>query len=113
MPSAFQSFLAGAIPGVDVQDIQSLWVFLASLKGGGGGIDIALLAKQCSPGANVNAVFARVMLVRAMAEEGRLDQWREGDSFEDKVFAVASEVPITPQETGLVFDAEAFIRLLR
>lgn len=104
----------GPVPSVNPEDIKQIWP-LASLEGGG--IHVNLLAERLSPGANVNAVFARAMLVRALMQQGLLDKWRDGNTPMDKVFAVAATVALKPQFTSekegtMDFDTEAFLAAL-
>jgi len=110
--SNFASFLSAPIPSVDPEDIKRLWPLVASLEGGVG-IDTRALVERCSSGANLNAVFTRAMLVRALLQRGLLDKWREGDTLKDKVFAVAATAPLVPQKEGtLDFDGAAFLAAL-
>ena len=111
MSPTLAAFLSGPVPNVDPEDIKRIWPLVTPLEGGVG-IDNRVLAELCSPGANIIAVFARAMLIRAMIQDGRLNRWLEGNTPQDKVFAVVATAPLTPQEEKFDFDGEAFLAAL-
>ncbi len=88
--------------------MKRMWSFLSSLpsqKAGTAGIDMRLLADVCEPGADPFAVWLRATLLRAAVMSGRLDERRDGDKLQDKVFEAAAGFAIPePQKP----DLEAF-----
>jgi hypothetical protein len=101
------SFLSHPLPTVDPEHIKALWP-LTSLEAGVA-IERRVLAERCSPNADVIAVWARAILIKAMLEQGLLNRWLDGDTPQDKVFAVAAATPLRLQEWT---DGAAFLARL-
>jgi hypothetical protein len=111
------------LPAVSVDDMKRVWHMIDTVHrdaveqgieagaGGGVGIDARLIAEQCEPGANFQAVFFRTTLLRYLYEKGLLDEWREVDSLRDSVFQVGATFPMEPGNRG--FDSAAFVGRLR
>lgn len=110
---------------VDPADVQAIWRILnlvsPSLSGsfkkegsaetGSNAVsfDYDLLAGHCSVGADVYAVFLRVMLLSFMLRSGLLAPWQDGAELSAAVFQAAATVPIA-RLAG--FDPDEFIALL-
>lgn len=114
--SGFDSFLSAPIPAVDPDDIKRVWSLAMT---GSGAVDKRLLAERCSTGANVLAVWMRAMLIKGLMQKGLLEKWRDGDTLEDRVFAVGATAPMTPvltksypPEGAMDFDGDAFLAAL-
>jgi hypothetical protein len=71
--------------------------------------DYNLLAEHCSEGADVYAVFLRVMLLSFVLRSGLLAPWQDGAELGDAVFQAAATVPIA-RLAG--FDPDEFIAML-
>jgi hypothetical protein len=103
--------MSGPVPKVSPEDIKGIWPLVASLEADAG-IDSKLFAERCSPDANVQAVFVRTSLIRALLQQGLLDKWREGDHLHDKVFELAATRQVVPtQEFG--YDFADLVRALK
>ena len=74
------------------------------------GIDVHLLAKECSPGANVFAAWLRSSLLEMLLQQGLLVQWLHGNDLDGRVFQAAASFPIA--SIGR-FDPEGFLEQLR
>jgi len=122
----FDDFLAqlesGApLPQVSADDLRRVWHLTRTLKAeacqatgkeaSSVGIDARLIAGQCQPGADFQAVFFRGSVLQYMVQEGLLDEWTEGDTLKDSVFEVAASFQMKLGDRG--FDPEAFIGRLR
>lgn len=98
---------------VDAEDLARVWRLIQKVitdHGKGVGIDARMILQQCSPGADVNAVFFRAALLQHLFESGLLNPWREGDEPVSSVFQVAAIFPIEQGVQG--FDPERFIERL-
>ena len=117
----FEAFSSAPVPAVDPEDMRRVWplfewLWLEEVEQGSGatGIDANLLAKQCSAGANVVAISARVALVKfLLKQQGLLDAWRDGDNLRPKVFEVIAKCPLEPGGKGLRFDTEAILAAIK
>ena len=87
---------------VRAEDVRRVWSVFASEQPQTG-IALHLLAGLCGPKADVLAVCFRASLIQALLQLGRLDPWRSGSAFEDKVFDVAATFPLPngPAEADL------------
>jgi len=68
-----------------------------------------LLARACSPGANVPAVWLRHTQLKFLVRQGVLADWQHDAALDDAVYRVAATLPMN----GLHIDQEAFVQLLR
>lgn len=114
--SAFQALSGRAVPAVRADDVRHVWSLLASEQGGdtpgqgGRSISLKLLSSVCDVNADVLSTSLRATLVEALRKQGRLDRWREGNSFRDRVFEVAARFPLP---RGLEnADLDAFVAAL-
>ena len=115
---SFRSFInsaeeGGEIPPVDKDDLRALHevsVDMAKRRLGKDGVaDVSTMARACSPGANLPAVWFRYTRLRSLAKQGVLAEWQHHMDFDDAVFAVAATIPIS----GLQLDPDAFVHRLR
>ena len=63
-------------------------------------VSIDLMARVCSPGANLPAVWLRYTQLRLLIREGVLSEWQHNADWDDAVYRVAATIPIcgrTPQ----------------
>jgi hypothetical protein len=120
----FSALSAGRpIQTVNPGDLRSVWELMHETRGkirgeprvrlGGPqptiGIDVKLLARVCSPEANVLAVWARSALLGILVQQGLLTSWQRGTQLDDAVFNVAAAFPITALDQ---FDPDAFLQQL-
>lgn len=84
------------VPTVDPNDLAKLWKHMWEVRSQYGehvAIDIRMLEKDCSPGANVNAVWFRAstLALMAMPQLGFLDPWMHDGEPDPVVFRVMAE----------------------
>lgn len=108
---AMQPFdLNAPCPAVDPADVQALWRFMRKVSPGWAdpideaqgpgaeaptmGIDVRLMARACSEGADVYAVFIRTSLLRVLLHLGMLSPWQREGELSAVVFEAAATVPI-------------------
>jgi hypothetical protein len=108
-----QSAEAGAvIPPVSEDDLRHLHESCADMRKGnlneGRAVSLHVLARSCSPGANVPAVWLRHTQLSVLIRQGVLADWQRNSGLDDAVYRVAATMPMT----GLHFDQEAFIEQL-
>ncbi len=114
--SAFRTLRGRAVPAVRADDVRHVSSFLASRQGGdtpdqgGRSISLKLLSGVCDVNADVLSTWLRATLVDALRQQGRLDRWREGNSFRDRVFQFAAGFPL-PRGLGNA-DFDAFVAAL-
>jgi hypothetical protein len=96
-----KSLMSGApIPAVGASDMKRVWQLtaeadrLASAPTDTVGLDMRVIAAQCSEGADAVAVFVRVMLLQLLLRNGSLDECRDGDNPFDVVFQVLATFPL-------------------
>lgn len=77
--------------------------------GKNGVVGVELMARVCSRGANLPAVWFRYTRLRSLAKEGVLAEWQHSTDFDDAVYRVAATISMN----GLQLDSEAFIQQLR
>ena len=77
--------------------------------GKNGVIAVEQMARVCSRGANLPAVWFRCTRLRSLAREGALAEWQHNMEFDDVVYQVAATIPMN----GLELDREAFVQRLR
>jgi len=115
---SFRAFIkaaeAGAtIPPVAEQDLKCLHELCvdraARYCGKDGVVTLDMMARACSPSANLPAVWLRHSQLRSLFRQGVLAEWQHGKALDDAVFRLAATIPMT----GVEFDQEAFVRALR
>jgi hypothetical protein len=102
-----------AIPPVAKNDLRSLHELCVERAkrycGKDGVLSIESMARACSPGANLPAVWLRHSQLREFYRQGLLAEWRHGNTLDDRVFRLAATIPMN----GIHMDPEAFVRQLR
>jgi len=94
----------------DLRRLQAISVDMAKrFVGKNGVIGVELMARACSRGANLPAVWFRYTRLRWLARQGVLAEWQRGTDFDDAVYRVAATIPMS----GLQLDQEAFVQRLR
>ena len=68
-----------------------------------------VMATECSPGADVGAVWLRSAMLGLMVKQGVLADWQHGTQLDDGVYRVAATMPLS----GFQFDPIAFVQRLR
>lgn len=118
----FGAFMQGVEDGapippvdpIDLMHLQRLYEQLeehrrAAGKERRGAIGIGLIARACTPGADVGAVWVRSTLLGVMLQQGVLADWQRGAGLDDAVYRVAATMPLN----GFQLDPNAFVRRLR
>jgi hypothetical protein len=115
---AFRVFIksaegGAAIPPVAENDLRCLHELCAERAkrycGKDGVLSIDSMARACSPGANLPAVWLRHSQLRKLYRQGLLTEWQHGNTLDDRVLRLAATIPIN----GIHMDSEAFVRQLR
>ena len=115
---SFRAFIraaeeGAAIPPVDEDDLKCLHEACVDMTkrylGKDGVVSLDLMARACSPGANLPAVWLRHTQLRLLVRQGLLAEWRHGTALDDAVYRVAATIPMN----GVHFDPETFVRQLR
>ena len=112
------------VPMVDAADFKSAWNFFRQIEsehpGGGIGIDVELIKRACSAGADIGAVAYRCQMLwlLEMCRGDALIPWKRSGQFDEAVFGVAANIPMKWMEVGvpqpdLPFEADAFIEQVR
>ena len=78
-------------------------------SGKDGVITLDLMARTCTPGANLAAVWLRHSRLRLLIRQGLLAHWLHGTELDDAVYRVAANFPMH----GVDFDPEMFLQKLR
>jgi hypothetical protein len=116
--SSFRAFIKSAeqgaeIPEVNEADLKCLHAVCVDqsrrYSGKDGVVGIEVMARACSPGANLPAVWLRHTELRLLVRQGLLEDWRHGTALDDAVFHLAATIPMSDMH----FDREAFTGLLR
>jgi hypothetical protein len=116
-PEAFRAFIkaaeeGAAIPPVAEEDFKcfhEMYVDIANRHCGKDGfVSLDLMARACSSGANLPAVWLRHSQLRAMVRRGLLAEWQHGPVLDDAVYRLAATMPMN----GIHLDQEAFVRRL-
>jgi len=114
---SFRTFIksaegGGTVPPVAKEDIKALHeisVEMAKRRLGKDGVaDLSTMARACSPGADLPAVWFRYTRLRALAKQGLLKVWQHNTEFDEAVFDVAATIPIN----GFQVDSDEFLRRL-
>jgi hypothetical protein len=111
------------VPAVDGADIKSVWTIHQDLEahhpGGVVGVDISILEKICSPGADICAVTYRLGMLELleMCPGDLLAPWKRSGAFNEAVFRVAATIPMKWMEmgapqSGFPFDVDTFLQEL-
>ena len=113
--SGFVLFTGQPVPVVRVDDLTRVWSFLDQFirdtrSQEGMAVNQSLLADLCEPNVNVLAVYFRAILVNHLAQQGRLDRWREKNGLRHSVFELAARFPLfeVPRDA----DLDAFVAAL-
>ena len=115
---SFRAFIraaeeGAAIPPVDEDDLKCLHEACVDMTkrylGKDGVVSLDLMARACSPGANLPAVWLRHTQLRLLVRQGLLAEWQHGTALDDAVYRVAATIPMN----GVHFDPETFVRRLR
>ena len=115
--TSFRAFIqdaeqGAAIPPVSEDDLKCLHAVSVErsrrYSGKDGVIGLDVMARACSPGANLPAVWLRHTELRLLVRQGLLENWRHGTALDDVVFHAAATFPMN----GMHFDREAFTGLL-
>src|SRR5271157_5197006 len=102
-----------AVPPVGEDDLKCLHEACLDMTrrylGKDGVVSLDLMARACSPGANLPAVWLRHTQLRLLVRQGLLAEWQHGTALDDAVYRVAANIPMN----GVHFDPETFVRRLR
>jgi len=112
------------VPIVDAADLKSVWNFYRQIEsehpGGGIGVDVELIKRACSAGADIWAVAYRCQMLwlLEMCRGDALITWKRSGQFDEAVLRVAAHIPMKWMEVGvpqpgLPFDADAFVEQVR
>jgi hypothetical protein len=113
----FRAFIKAAeegepIPPVAEDDLRRLHEVSADMAkrrvGKDGMVSVDLMARVCSPGANLPAVWLRHTQLRLLIRQGVLAKWQRNADWDDAVYRVAAIIPMN----GLQLDQEAFAQHL-
>ena len=92
----FDAIEAGEpLPEVSVPDLKWFWEYSQTLPPNtliGRGI----VEKHVSPGANLEVILFRSMMLTLLYKEGELAQWQHGETLEEVVFEVAATFALNP-----------------
>src|ERR1700746_508225 len=115
---SFRAFVKAAeegapIPPVAEDDLRRLHALSVDMTkryvGKNGVIAVELMARACSPEANLPVVWFRYTRLRSLAKESVLAEWQHDTGFDDVVYQVAATIPMN----GFQLDNEAFVQRLR
>jgi hypothetical protein len=115
---SFRAFIraaeeGAAIPPVSEDDLKCLHEVCVDMTrryaGKDGVVSLDVMARACSPGANLPAVWLRHTQLRLLVRQGLLAEWQAGTDLDDAVYRVAATIPMS----GVHFDPETFVRRLR
>jgi hypothetical protein len=101
-----------AIPPVTEDDLRLLHEVSADFArrrvGKDGMVSVDLMARTCSLGANLPAVWLRYTQLRLLIRQGALAEWQNREGWDDAVYRVAATIPMN----GVQLDREAFLQRL-
>jgi len=115
---SFRAFIKEAeegmpIPPVAKDDLRHLHEISVDMAkrylGKNGVIAVEVMARACSPGTDLPAVWFRYTRLRSLAKEGILAEWQHNTDFDDAVYQVAATIPMN----GYQLDRELFVQRLR
>ena len=127
-PQSMSSEFPGSTPGhpvpeAEVEDIKACWQVLRESQDKHPGVSIAIdmgvYENACKPGANVDAVAYRLMLLSMLtmrAGEELAPFMKDGNPSDELFYAIAhihtNWMPVGVPRQGFPFDANEFLRLL-
>jgi hypothetical protein len=101
-----------SVPPVTEDDLRRLHevsVDMAKRRVGKNGmVSVDLMARVCTPGANLPAVWLRYTQLRLLIRQGVLAEWQHSENCDDAVYRVAATIPMN----GFQLDQEAFVQRL-
>jgi hypothetical protein len=108
------------VPSVNMADFKSVWAIYQDIESrhprGTVGVDISVIERACSPGADIRAVAYRCQMLGLleMLPGDRLATWKQNGRLHEAVFRVAATIPMKWMEIGvpqssLPFDVDAFL----
>jgi len=101
------------VPPVDESDLKCLHELCVERAkrycGKDGVVSLEVMARACSPEANLPAVWLRHTELRSMYRQGLLAEWQHGTALDDVVFRLAAAIPMR----GIHLDQGAFVQQLR
>jgi hypothetical protein len=115
---SFRAFIkaaeeGAAIPSVAEDDLRRLHEVAADMAkrrvGKDGMVGVDLMARICSPGANLPAVWFRYTQLRLLIRQGVLAEWQNSADWDDAVYRVAAIIPMN----GFQLNQEAFVQHLQ
>ena len=90
LKTLIDSIDAGAqLPEVSVTDFKTLWDY-SRTSAPGRFVSVDFLRIEVSPGANIEALMLRSVMLRMLLENGDLAQWQHGDELDEDVYRVAA-----------------------
>jgi hypothetical protein len=102
-----------AIPAVAEYDLRCLHELCVERAkrycGKDGVVSLDVMARACSPGANLPAVWLRHTELRSLYRQGLLAEWQHGTTLDNAVFRLAATIPMN----GVHLDQQDFVRQLR
>ena len=118
------SVMGDEIAAVNRDDLRKVWKMMRDVQAHGPGqgvaIDNEMYAKECSPGANVMAVWCRASMlgILQMLPEPPLAPWTHNGGLDDAVFQVAAAFPMKNMGVGIVhgglpFDVQEFLKQIQ
>ena len=114
---SFRAFIEAAeegalIPPVSEDDLRRLHEVAADMAKRRVGKDVMvgvdLMARICSPGANLPAVWLRYTQLRQLIRQGLLTEWQHNADWDDAVYRVAAIIPMN----GFHLDQQEFVQRL-
>lgn len=114
----FRAFIRAAeegapIPPVAEDDLRRLHEVSQDMAkrrvGKDGIVSVEMMARICSAGANLPAVWLRYTRLRSLTRRNVLAEWQYSPDFDRAVYHVAATIPIN----GFRLDEEAFVQRLR
>jgi hypothetical protein len=123
--SMHEPYLGEPVPSVNLADLKSVWASYQDIESPlhRGTVDVdSIIEHACSPGADIDAVRYRCMMLQILERMRRdlLSTWKQNGQFQDAVFRVAARIPmnwmgeILFQRVPLdVFDVDAFFEEVR
>src|SRR5581483_8956881 len=124
MPEIVERKAGEQVPQVDPDDIARAWTVYEDIErthpGQQVGVGISLLEHACSPGAYIDAVAYRTMLLRRITSHGpeAIRDWKEQRPTNHDLFRAAALTRMEWMQTGverkgLPLDENEFMRLAR
>lgn len=104
------SVMGDEVAAVNPDDLRKVWKMMRDVQAHGPGqgvsIDSRMYTKECSPGANVMAVWYRASMlgILQMLPEPPLAPWTHNSGLDDAVFQVAAAFPMKNMRVGVVHE---------